>query len=235
MKNVYVMTLPRSGSTYLFKTMIQSPDIAHSYKEPFNPEYFKSETDLDVFNSYRIFIDKIKTQQGVLIKDTLNYVDMLKEGFDSKYDFRSLFLEFQDIINQNFYKIKIYRRNIFDQALSNCIAVLTDKWITFNDETRFPVITVDIDYFKSMLDDHKNYRSFLLNYQHYDKIIWYEDILNYAKSYQEWPFSFLTPPAEYKPVPTVPNPPKYRIVINFNELLEWYEKHKHIYEIDYDN
>lgn len=236
MKNIYVMSVPRAGSTYLFNLMSQSPDIAHLYNEPFNIEHINHNNDSDNFNIYESKILEIKRHTtGVLIKDTLNYINFLDSSIDCTNVFKNLFLDFQRHVNDNFYKIKVYRRNVFDQALSNCIAVLTDTWIAHNSDYQFPVITVPIAYFKSIVATHATTRKFLINYSNYDKIIYYEDILRNYHSTDSWIFDCLQQPHILKPILTIPNPPKNRVVSNYNELFDWYNQYKHTYEIEYDN
>lgn len=225
MKNIYLMCLPRSGSTYFYKLMRQSPDIVHSYREPFNIK------DPDLYHKYIQTIDNIKSHSaGVLVKDTLTHVRM----FDSN-DYKQLFLNFYQHVNEQFYVVKLYRRNIFEQAVSNCIAEITDTWSTPADKFNFNLVTIPVEHLKFVLDSHKIYRDFLKNFQSFDKIIYYEDLIDLHNLNAEWVFDFLTPPAEIKTNDTIQNPPKHKIVINYNEIFDWYEKNKMHYEIDYDN
>lgn len=229
------MSVPRSGSTYLFKMIAQSPDITQTFKEPFNFENINSASEQDVYDSYRSKISEIMSvTDGVLIKDTLNYVGLLDPNIEYAHDFSQLFSNFHQHVNDNFYKIKIYRRDVFEQALSNCVASITDKWVTFENDQEFSTVTVDLDYFKSILDVHKNIRKFLVRYP-CDTIVYYEDLIDTLYLKNEWIFNRLQQPKLIKPIPTVPNPPKDKIVINYYELVDWYEKNKHHYEIEYDN
>jgi hypothetical protein len=236
MKNIYIMSAPRSGSTYLFDLISQSADVAHLYKEPFNSDSVKYDTDLDMLNTYESKILDIKSHStGILIKDTLRHIDVFESNSDYADVFKHLFLDFYQYINDNFYKIKLYRRNMFEQSLSNCIAALTDIWATNNNDYQFPVITVPIDYFKSTVAIHATTRKFLINYPHYDKIIYYEDLLSNYHATGSWMFDRIEQPHVLKPILTIPNPPKHRVVSNYNELFDWYDQHRHEYEIEHDN
>lgn len=230
------MTVPRSGSTYLFDLISQSPDITHLYKEPFNLDSVKYDTDLDMLAMYESKILNIKSHTtGILIKDTLRHIDIIDPNTDYADVFKNLFLDFYQHVNDNFYKIKLYRRNMFEQILSNCIAALTDTWITNNSDYQFPVITVPIGYFKSTVVIHAKTRKFLINYPYYDKIIYYEDILPIQHATSNWIFDCVEQPHIIKPALTISNPPKHRVVLNYNELFDWYNKHKHEYEVEHDN
>lgn len=234
MKNIYILTLPRSGSSYFFKLMSQSPDIVHRYYEPFNDELLKTESEF-----YELCVSKINEiklyKNGVLVKDTINYINYLDHEIGDVYNYRDLFLDFYNVVNSNFYVIKLHRRDIFNQAVSNCIAELTGKWTTYNGEYKFPVVNIDTDLLKSKLDIHKKSRSFLINYPHCDKELYYEDIIENYDLTKEWIFDFLTPPDVIKPEFTTLNPPKHRVVSNYNELVDWYNNHKDQYEIKNDN
>jgi hypothetical protein len=232
MKNIYLMCVPRSGSSYFFKIMSQSPDIHRSYYEPFSNDNVDQLDDQQAYNTYVSIINDIKQQPtGVLIKDTLNYIDLIDPLIDDNQRLKALFFDFYRHINENFYKIKLYRNDIFEQALSNCIAESTGKWSTFNGEFKFPVVNITIEHLKSILERHKYVRQYLIDYPYYDKIVYYEDIINLDLT-KEWIFDFLEKPELIRPEFTIKNPPKNRIVANYQELADWYEKNKKQYEIE---
>lgn len=228
------MCVPRSGSSYVFRRMSQSPDIQHTYYEPFLLEEVDKSVEKNFYAAcWDVMNDITRHPTGVLIKDTLNYIDYIDNNSDSDCDFKTLFSRFYTHINNNFYKIKLFRRNIFEQAVSNCIAEITDKWSTFHDEFRFPLVTVEIEHLKKVLDRHKHVRNFLLSYPCYDEILYYEDIID-STTTNDWGFNFLKKPEIISDGITVKNPLKNRIVINYQDLVEWYNKHKHQYEINDD-
>ena len=233
MTNIYIMSLPRSGSTYLYKIMSQSPDITQLYYEPFNyDDVLHVSNKTEIYNRCAAAIADIKQHNtGVLIKDTLTYVQDIKHN----QDYYQLFSKFQTYINEHFYRIKLYRRNIFEQAISNCVASLTGTWSRKTDDFKFQVVNIELRHFKSVLDINKQRTQFLVNYPHYDKIIYYEDIINNYNLDTEWVFDFLKPPDRIEPAVIMRNPPKHKVVYNYSELLNWYESNRHEYEIDYDN
>ena len=170
MTNTYIMALPRSGSTFLYRMMAQSPDVAHLYYEPFNyTEIAQDYHKTDIYNRCATVMEEIKhCADGILVKDTLTYVHDIQT--DERY--RQLFENFQTYINDNFYRVKLYRRDIFEQSISNCIATLTDKWSRKSTDTKFDVVTIQVSHLKYILDINKQMRDFLVNYPHYDKIIY---------------------------------------------------------------
>lgn len=231
--NICLLSLPRSGTRYLSHLISLSPAVKRFMDEPFNITNDDG-TELHIRSEYATLCKNklqeiLNVNDGLLIKDNLTYY------FTPSYsDGDSELLEFIDQytqhLNNNFVKIKLIRNNIFEQALSNCVLITTNVWVTYHHTPIIPCY-IDLDYFKSIVD------------MYYQKHIMFSTIdADYTVKYDAITGDYDT---DWKLLGNIPKPdvfvnfggiqnhPKQKTVTNYCELYEWFQDNKRNYVIDF--
>lgn len=205
----------------------QSAEFTHLIDEPFNldnslfPE--SQYVDRCIGN-----IDMIAAMQdGVLIKDNLSYIG--SRYFATDTALQQAIARHQTHIKNNFYKIKLMRRNMFEQAMSNCIANLSDTWSYHIDVTPAAPMAVSVDMLSNMLDIYQTRRRYLVDYPDCDEVLFYEDLSNDVA--KDWGLiQGVAAPASFSEMLSIPSPDKRTMVLNYDELHDWYQANKSRYE-----
>lgn len=226
--NVCIFSSPRSASTYLARMLIKSPDLSTLISEPFNIDVGE-QLNVAYIKKCRANLDLIKSHtNNLLIKDNLSYY--IATFYYSNSAVCDIIDEYHDHINRNFYKIKLIRNDIFEQALSNCIAVMQDIWSYNSLYDVMPTLTIDkqmfIDTLHMYMDRHNHLRNHITGHT----TIYYDQLTNDTAT--DWKlFDAITPPEQMTPADTDPNPEKSSHVTNYYELYQWFLEHQDEYQL----
>jgi len=170
-KPILILSSPRTGSTML----------ADSIAEKTGRRFFNEPAQKTItFHKFLIYDNRQKNY--VLKEHTLTFLQ-----------------KYTDYINQPLYKIRIRRRNLIDQVISNYIAVNRKQWLFNEGETITDTIKLDKGYLNDSLEFIKRFNKETDLFEHkIDLDLYYED-LNIPNS------------------TTIPTPKP----LNHKELTEW--------------
>lgn len=175
MKHFQIIALPRSGSTYLFR-------IIREHINPTGNEYTKTGLKLDrlcePFNRY--LNDFTQTS----INDTIDYIHKsnhpltIKHHLANLYDLQAAFPgEYERWFSQEFYNIRLLRRNLFQSTLSAILARRNEQWtdyVTIKQPTIINKFHM-IDELKNQINNMNTLITNTLNIKFNETII-YEDL-----------------------------------------------------------
>lgn len=226
--NIALLSLPRSGTRYFSYLISQSPSVIKFNDEPFNVDNASDTVD-DYIAYCESQLNEIeKYQSGLLIKDNITFhlITLIDQNDTSAINF---FNRYKTVLEKHFVVIKLIRKNIFDQTLSQCVASKTNVWVNYHN-TAILKCHIDLDSFKKECDlsfkKHKLLSEIKSNY-----VVDYDDLSSeYAT---DWNLvNFIPRPTEFYNFGGIPNHPKNSTVINYKELYEWYQDHKYEYKLD---
>lgn len=220
-----ILSTPRSGSGYLAELLMQSPDLLHYIGEPFNFDLgYNDVADLSPF--YARSVDNImRSGNASLIKDNLSYIG--RDEFDNQ-NIAAMINAYHKHISESFYIIKLIRRDPLQQALSACLAEITNIWYTQDGDISNPV-NIPIEFLRQTLDIYLIRRRYLVNFQRYDEIVIYEDLTDDNVANMRLIKGLRHPDHEIETTITK-NPDKSAFVANYDELLDWYNSNRDRYE-----
>jgi len=218
--NICIISTPRSGSTYFAALLKQSPTVIQYVHEPFNPEYLSHNYTKECEEQLNI-IKSISNQNNVLIKD--NESIRISSLYPNDIKLKNIIKEYEILLKNNFYLIKLVRNNLFEQTLSVCIAVSNNIWIRHPSTIYSDKISIDIEYFKNTYFEFERKQKLLDEYSNCNEIVYYEDITGDSKL--DWNLiKGIVPPADYIPIESIRNIDKQIIVENYEEILKIYER-----------
>ncbi len=227
--NIALVSLPRSGTRYFSYLISQSPCVVEFIDEPFNVD--EKNISISEYISYcKSQLNYIETHTGgLLIKDNITYelTTLINNNNKSAIEF---FNQYRHLLEQKFTVVKLIRSNIFDMALSGCIAAKTNTWVTFH-YTPITQCHIELNNFKQHCDLLFNSYK-LLSEINSDYIVNYDDLSSVHED--DWKLvDFIPKPSKIVNFGGIPNRPKNLTVSNYNELYEWYQDHKFEYRIDF--
>lgn len=231
--NICLLSLPRSGTRYLSHLISLSPAVKHFMDEPFNI----TNDDGTELHSRTEYVDlcKRKLQEilaandGVLIKDNLTYY-FTPSYAESDPELLTFVNSYTQLLDRNFVKIKLIRDNIFDQALSNCVLIATNVWVTYH-YTPITQCYIELEQFKSVVELYY-YKHQKLSEITADYVVKYDDITGDYNT--DWRLlGHIPKPDVFVNFGGIPNHPKQQTVINYRELYEWFQDNKSDYVIDF--
>ena len=220
--NICIISTPRSGSTYLVKLLQQSPEISHFIDEPFNPDNITVDYTLGC-EEHLHKIQAMSMHDNVLIKDNEN--TRIPSLYPHNNKLQNVIKEYEKLLKEKFYLIKLTRDNLFEQTLSSCIAPLNNIWVR-NFDTEFPTtVNINVDTFKQLYFEFKLRNELLNSYAGCQKIIRYEDITGDSRT--DWNLiSGISSPDNYAIINNLRNFEKHLVVKNYVELQQLYEQFK---------
>lgn len=209
--NIILLSVPRSGSTYVSELIRRNIEFAYVHTDPIDPWKFKN----NVLKRQHKILDKIEKQivsNSVFIRHNSHFF-----GLDETVRNR-----FEDIFKNNFYIIKLIRENsIFDITLSHCYTMLTN--IPHDSKSKIvPIIEILPDFFLQELKVIKERQRNLEQYTHYNKLIHYSYLTNKTKLDSDL-FKFENTHDINLPIDLKPNKEKHLKIENYLELLELYK------------
>ena len=225
---VVILSTPRSGSGYLAELLMQSPDLLHYIGEPFNFDFGYNGIDLTPLYFDRL--DNInRSGNMLLIKDKLSYVG--RDEFENSPHIASIVSAYHKHISESFYIIKLIRKDPFQQALSACLAETTNMWHMKNNEINeiTKPVHISLDFLKQTLEIYLIKRRYLINFQRYDEIVMYEDLTDDNLTNMKLITGLRCPDHEIE-TKIIKNPDKAALVVNYDDLLNWYRNNKDRYE-----
>ena len=231
--NICIVSMPRSGTEYLFGMLHQLPEISVSISEPFHiNQIFEIDTDyvtgarkqleiikqLSLTNSLllkEIYIPDIRLQLPFLSSDGKCY------DLSNNAKLLEIFNEYKTFLENNFYKIKLVRNDLFEMVLSTCIALEIGQWHNANMDSI--KVNVQVGNFTETLRRYKLIYKSLINYSECQETICYENLTgNYASDCHL--IKCITSPIDPKKQVMFKNPNKQNIIVNYDEVLEVYQQ-----------
>jgi hypothetical protein len=203
-KKVIVLSQGRTGSTYVCNLIKQNFD--HYVLNPFDENI---ENILEIINS----------DKKILIKD-----NQIIKCLHLQHNKNDIYKKYIDIINKDFYRIKLLRNNVFHLTLSRIIAEKNDVFY-YTSEYNPESLKIDSSVFKHYLTNTINNFENLKNYRHFDKILYYEDLVGDSTAdFDMLDLKNLLPPAPRKFLKLNYN----NIIENYSELLSIYMEEKNV-------
>lgn len=203
--NVLLLSIPRSGSTYVSNLIRNSISFEYSFLDPIDNWKF---TNNIVSKQYEK-INEIKNlinNSSVFIRHNSHFF-----GLDV-----SVASEFEKLFN-NFYIIKLLRPNsLFDITLSHCYAMTTGvvhDYLAYN----VPVITVSDEMYLQEVEVCKTRYINLEKFPVYDEILYYDDVLQQKNTLKNIALG-------WESVPSASNKHKRNKISNYDDL---YRKYAH--------
>jgi len=218
---IAIISLPRSGSTYMLEIAQFMQHYNVDYCEPFHTG---KNPDLEYDTDYKKFVNKlknIKNSNSALIKDIGNlfwYISQKENHFEK---FKDLDREYRNYVDANFYTVYIDRQNLFDIVLSYSVASETGKW----HRKRFEFgmvkkITVSTELFAEAYYTLKRQKNYVENFCEFDRIVDYDRLSFNPKQDLKTVFDFDL--HSNKKPSTVANARKNTTVKNYTELKQLY-------------
>ena len=218
---IAIISLPRSGSTYLVEIAQFMQRYEIDYCEPFHSGSDPSMQHQSDYSKFCKKLEKIKNCKSALIKDIGNLFWYIDQNEDEFYKFRDLDREYRDCIDNNFYKIYIRRKDLFEVVLSYAIACQTGKWHRKRLEWWHKKLNIDPEFFVKTGHQLLRQKQYVENFCNFDSVVDYETLTFDPKKDLLKVFNFdLT---KLRRASTITNPCKEKIVKNYTELKEIYQ------------
>ena len=226
--------MPRSATEYILDLLKQLPWISSTISEPFHPkQIFKIDNDYVTGAKKQLdIIKELASNNSLILKEihianVKHQLSMWKDKDDIGVDLSEnielmkVFDEYKSLIENNFYKIKLVRNNLFDLTLSMYLAIENNTWHYTG--TKFNQTIVNTEYFKNLLWDYKIIYDSLIDYPGCQETLTYEKLTgdysidcNLIKCI-DTPFDFQQ--RIFK------NSDKKELIVNYNEIIEIYEQY----------
>lgn len=217
--NICIVSTPRAGTTYLAKLLQQSPAISEYIDEPFNQDNITTDYTLGCEEQLHK-IQSLAVQGNLLIKD--NEHTRIPSLHPDNIKLQRIIREYELLLREKFYLIKLTRDNLFEQTLSSCIAPLNDIWVRDSNTLPPDKVTVDVDNFKNLYFEFKRKQELLNAYPGCNETIRYEDIT--GNSREDWNLiKGVVPPKEHVIINNLRNYDKNLVVDNYEEIVETYK------------
>lgn len=141
----------RTGSNLLGK------HLAKFYNVAWHNEPVRSTQRLDEF------LKSYYSQEKYIVKVMPDQIELIKET--------------QDLLNSNCFKIRLLRKNEFEQVVSYYIALINNKWVQTNAVVSDYAVPLDYDTLDKAIDIIKNNNRLLENSSiNFDLTLYYEDL-----------------------------------------------------------
>lgn len=212
---INILSLPRTGSSYLYVTVIQNLFEINNVNEYLIPEPFAT----DVVNPH-LYKKHIKGFTATANAATKNHSDQLQF---LKNNFSDLYKQFVAI---DWFTVCILRRNLFESALSQTISIKTNQFDSYDYEGKLRMV-VPIEQFSTRIDEYFFWWTMIANNEFnldYKKVVYYEDLT--FNSLEDFKMLDICKPAENRPlIITQKSPEKKDIIENYDELREYYNNY----------
>lgn len=231
--NVCIISMPRSGTEYLFGLLHQLPNISASISEPFHiNQIFDINADYVVGARKQLeIIKQLSLTNNLLLKEIyipdikiqlpLIWKDGISTNLSENTEVLDIFDEYRTLLEHNFYKIKLVRNNLFDIVLSSYIALEVGQWHNANMDSI--KITVHVENFKDLLYRYKLMHDSLINYPGCQETICYE---NLTGTYSDdcHLIKCITSPINPIKQTMFKNINKQQVIVNYDEIVEVYQQ-----------
>ena len=208
-KRICLWGVPRSGSTYVFRNLVQLV-ITEGWTQ-FDTVFNRKRSGSEPFRRKNISIKKkikqFQTEQYWLAK--VHNVDVRNLKEEKLYN---KFLKLPD------YNILLLRKDLFEASLSLCVASIKQQWT--NDHDDIP-IEVSTDKFIEMYNHQVNYNK-SYDGMNFDKVIYTEDLTDDPNDI----WRVLTGKDPVNPIINCvdKSPDKIKVVTNYYQLKDLYNE-----------
>lgn len=205
-KRICMWGVPRSGSTYVFFNLVEH--VIQQGWENFNTEFNRSRMGSEPFRKdVKQKLQEFKDQEYWLAKVHSIDIRNLKE--------LNLYNDFANLPD---YNILLLRKDIFQAALSLCVASIKQQWT--NDHDDLP-IEISEEKFIEMYTHQVNYKNMYTN-MHFDQVIYTEDLTEDPNDI----WSVLTGQYPDNPITNTieKSPDKTKVVTNYQQLKDLYNE-----------
>jgi len=226
--NLCILSLPRSGSTYTYTALKQSKLFDCFFYEPLNT-YFPDQTKF-IYNAEEEHIELCYENLKYMKKNLKNMNVLMKEvhlfNYIDKKKYKDLIEDYLEFIENNFKILKLTRNDLFSSVLSNLIAKKLNMREIFSNKEKLVQINV---FFNIPVEEFS--KELLSRKLHHQKIIQYCNH-DYELDYDQLSIKKIADVLDIeiknidKSKLTVKNRNKRDLVLNYEELEEWYENNK---------
>ena len=206
-KRICMWGVPRSGSTYVFYNLVEHI-LNSGWNKKFNTDFNIHHKGSEPFRQDVVSrVEEFEQEECWIAK--VHNVDMrnLKEA--------GVYKRFECMPD---YNILLLRKNLFDSALSLCIASIKQQWTNEHDTKP---IKISVDKFNEMLGHQIEYQD-SYNDMTFDTTIYTEDLTNDPNDI--WNMLTGTQPKHSITNSISKSPNKQQVVINYKELRSIYNE-----------
>lgn len=219
-RKIQIVSLPRSGSSHLYKILLEGTRIGRI------PPFDNLPTEIFNFMNKTIFEDEYRNRLSHIAEADECIIKLqITNLYDLELKNHRLIYEYIKKTS-DMYNIFLIRKTIVENILSHCIAHHTRIWDTHHDSTITPFFLGQeqvVNTSKYVLQD---YLHLLNNTFQIDchEVVYYEDIINKDKKHVFELlkiFNFYKEHNYYCTSSTVANPEKSTIIKNIDQAKEW--------------